>query len=69
MNLTAARAKAASKARETGEAHVVATIDHEEGRRVCVYPLEYAETAPEFEAFEGKILAIVEPDGAVFECA
>lgn len=56
--------RARRAAKERGAAWVVATIDHEEGRKLTVCSERYSHS-DEFEAFAGEVLAVVAPDGSV----
>jgi len=57
-------ARAEILARNNGAPYMVAEIDYEDTRRRATYPLAY-EDDPEFEAFDGRILAVAYPDGTV----
>jgi len=56
--------RATSLAREKGKPYMVCEIDHEDTRKLAVYPLAYADD-PEFEAFDGLISVIAYPDGSI----
>jgi hypothetical protein len=57
-------ARATSLALATGESAMVYEIDYEDTRAVRVGRLLYA-SDPEFVAFEGEVLVVVEADGTV----
>ena len=56
--------KALTLAKRTGEPAAVCEIDHDEDRATRVYRLDYTTTG-EFDAFDGRILAVVYPDGMI----
>lgn len=52
------------RAAETGEVQMVYQIDHDDRRVTRIGELAYADD-PEFDAFDGEIIAVCYPDGFV----
>jgi len=56
--------RARQLARQHNRPYMIYLVDHEEGQAVRIAEYEYA-LEPEFQAFDGEVLAIIYPDGEV----
>ena len=66
--LTTLLQRARAKSRETHESWAVVEMDHEDDRKLYAVPLDYCDRDFEFEAFDGRVIVVVEPDGLVDWC-